>query len=94
VEIAPLSTLMAEQLDIGDARGVLVQAMRRDAAAYEAGLRPGDVIISFNGTAVADGGQLSRLIQDARIGSSATVVVIREGRRVELRIPIQSSSAN
>jgi serine protease Do len=94
VEIAPLSTLMAEQLDIGDARGVLVQAMRRDAAAYEAGLRPGDVIISFNGTAVADGGQLSRLIQDARIGSSATVVVIREGRRVELRIPIQSGSAN
>ena len=81
VEIAPLSTLMAEQLDVGDARGVLVQAMRRDAAAYEAGLRPGDVIISFNGTAVADGGQLSRLIQDARIGSSATVVVIREGRR-------------
>jgi serine protease Do len=94
VEIAPLSTLMAEQLDIGDVRGVLVQAMRRDAAAYEAGLRPGDVIISFNGTAVADGGQLSRLIQDARIGSSATVVVLREGRRVELRIPIQSSSAN
>jgi S1-C subfamily serine protease len=52
------------------------------------------VIISFNGTAVADGGQLSRLIQDARIGSSPTVVVIREGRRVELRIPIQSGSAN
>jgi Do/DeqQ family serine protease len=95
VEIAPLSTLMAEQLGVGaDTRGVLVQAMRRDAAAYEAGLRPGDVIVSFNGTAIADGGQLSRLIQDARIGSTATVVVIRESRRVELRIPIQSSSAN
>jgi Do/DeqQ family serine protease len=94
VEIAPLSTLMAAQLGVEQTRGVLVQAMRRDSAAYGAGLRPGDVIVSFNGTAVADGGQLSRLIQDARIGSAATVSVIREGRRLDLRIPIESSSAN
>ena len=92
VEIAPLSTLMAEQLGVPDARGVLVQAMRRDSAAYAAGLRPGDVIVSFNGTGVADGGQLSRLIQDARIGSTATVAIRREGRRLELTIGIQSSS--
>jgi Do/DeqQ family serine protease len=92
VEIAPLSTLTAEQLGVGDARGVLVQAMRRDAAAYGAGLRPGDVIVAFNGAAITDGGQLSRLIQDSPIGSSATVTVIREGRRVELQIPIQRST--
>ena len=94
VEIAPLSTLMAEQLGVEATSGVLVQAMRRDAPAYEAGLRPGDVIVTFNGTTIAEGGQLSRLIQDARIGSAATVVVIREGRRLDLRIPIESSSAN
>ena len=94
VEIGPLSTLTAEQLGLGDARGVLVQAMRRDAAAYGAGLRPGDVIVAFNGTAITDGGQLSRLIQDARIGSTATVAVIRDGRRLELQIPIQRSSTN
>ena len=94
VEIGPLSTLTAEQLGVGDARGVLVQAMRRDAAAYGAGLRPGDVIVAFNGTAITDGGQLSRLIQDARIGSTATVAVIRDGRRLELQIPIQRSSTN
>jgi S1-C subfamily serine protease len=94
VEIGPLSTLTAEQLGVGDARGVLVQAMRRDAAAYGAGLRPGDVIAAFNGTAITDGGQLSRLIQDARIGSTATVAVIRDGRRLELQIPIQRGSTN
>ncbi|MBI3049285.1 MAG: trypsin-like peptidase domain-containing protein [Acidobacteria bacterium] len=92
VEIAPLSTLMAEQLGVPDARGVLVQAMRRDSAAYAAGLRPGDVIVGFDGTAIGDGGQLSRLIQDARIGSTATVTVIREGRRLELKVPIRSST--
>ena len=92
VEIAPLSTMMAEQLGVSDARGVLVQAMRRDTQAYTAGLRPGDVIVSFNGAAIADGGQLSRLIQDARIGSTAALAVVREGRRLEITLPIVSSS--
>ena len=92
VEIAPLSTLAADQLGVPDARGVLIQAMRRDASAYAAGLRPGDVIVAFNGTAVVDGGQLSRQIQDARIGSTATATVIREEQRIDLKIPIQSTA--
>ena len=88
VEIAPVSTLMAEQLNVAASGGVLVQAMRRDAAAYDAGLRPGDVIVAFNATAINDAGQLSRLIQDARIGSTAAMTVMRDGRRVELKVPI------
>jgi serine protease Do len=92
VEIAPLSTMVAEQLGVPGARGVLIQVMRRDSSAYAAGLRPGDVIVTFNGTQIEDGGQLSRLIQDARIGSTAAVAVIREGERIELKIPITSTA--
>ena len=91
VEAASLSTLMAEQLGIAGTRGVLVQAMRRDAPAYQAGLRPGDVIVSFNGTSITDGGQLNRLIQDARIGTTAVFGIIRDGRRLELKIPVVAS---
>ena len=91
LEIAPVTTQMAEQLSVPDVRGVLIQAMRRDASAYAAGLRPGDVVVAFNGSQVTDGGQLSRLIQDAQIGSTATLAVIREGRRLELQVPIQGS---
>ena len=94
VEIAPLSTMAAEQLGVPGARGVLIQAMLRDSSAYAAGLRPGDVIVSFNGTAIEDGGQLSRLVQDSRIGSTAVVTVIREGERVELKIPITSTATS
>src|SRR5688572_26287321 len=94
VMAAPLSTQAAAQLGVPDARGVLIQAMRRDASAYEAGLRPGDVVVAFNGTAITDGGQFSRLIQDAPIGSTVTVTIVREGRSAELKIPIQSSATN
>ena len=62
--------------------------MRKDASAFAAGLRPGDIIVSFNGTAITDGGPLTRMIQDAGIGSTATVEIIRDGRRLPLKIPI------
>jgi len=88
VEIAPLTTQVAAQLGAPDARGVLIQRMRRDASAFSAGLRPGDIVIGFNGTAVNDPGLLQRMIQDASIGSTATVEIVRDGRRMQLKIPI------
>ena len=86
--IAPLTTQLARELGAPDTKGIVIGRMRRDSSAYQAGLRPGDVIVSFNGTAVTDGAQLSRLVQDARIGSTATVGIIREGRRTDVRVPI------
>jgi Do/DeqQ family serine protease len=92
-EYVRLTTLMAAQLRVPDTRGVLVARMYRDSSAYGAGLRPGDVIVSFGGTAIEDPGHLSRLISDARIGSTVTVGVIRDGRRLDLNVPIVRTSA-
>jgi len=88
VEFSPLTTQEAAELGAPNARGVLVQRMRRDASAFEGGLRPGDIIVGFNGTAVTEGGPLTRLIQDAPIGSTAAVDVIRDGRRMQVKIVI------
>jgi len=88
IQIAPLTTQLAQELGAPDTKGIVIGRMRRDSSAYQAGLRPGDVIIAFNGTPVTDGGQLSRMVQDARIGSTAAVGIIREGRRMDVRVPI------
>jgi serine protease Do len=88
VLLAPLTTEIAAQLGAPDTRGLLVQRMARASSAYAGGLRPGDIIVGFNGTAIDDGGILLRLVADAPIGGTATVDVIRDGRRVQLRIPI------
>jgi len=37
---------------------------------------------------VNDPGLLQRMIQDAAIGSTATVDIVRDGRRMQLKIPI------
>jgi serine protease Do len=87
-EYLQLTTQIASELGTPDTRGVLVARMYRDSSAYRAGLRPGDVIVSFGGTAVENPPHLSRLISDARIGSTVKVGIIREGRRLQLDIPI------
>ena len=87
-QYVPLSTRMAEEFGAPDTRGALVYRMSRSSPAYQNGMRPGDVVVAFNGTPVDDPGHLSRMVSDAAIGSTALVTVIREGRRVELKIPI------
>jgi serine protease Do len=64
----------------------------RTSEAYEAGMRPGDVIVAFNGTPIDDPSQLQRAIADSKIGSTATLKVLRNGRSVEIKLPIVSSA--
>lgn len=54
-----------------------------ETPAKKAGLRPGDEIVSFNGTAVRDYDQLQQRIRANRSGA-ATIVVDRGGRRLTL----------
>jgi serine protease Do len=91
--LVPLTTRAANELNLSDTKGALIYSMRRDSPAFQGGLRPGDVVITFNGTPVDDPGHLARLVSDAKIGSPATVTVMRDGRRVELRVPISRLSS-
>jgi S1-C subfamily serine protease len=51
-------------------------------------VRPTDVIVSYNGQTVEDPGHLLRLISDSKIGSTAAVVVFRQGSQVTLQVPV------
>ena len=84
----PLTSQMAEQLGLRTTTGAFVNELEKRSPAYQAGLVPGDVIISFNGENVIDPSHFVQLVSDAAIGSTATVVVIREGRQITLKIPV------
>jgi serine protease Do len=90
VQVIPLSSRLADELRSPGSDGVVVNEMSRESAAYRNGLEPGDIIVSVNGTAISDPSQFVRIIADANIGSAAQVVIIREGRRSTLKIPIEA----
>jgi S1-C subfamily serine protease len=83
----PLTTQVAAQLGVRTTTGAFVNDIERRSPAFQAGLEPGDIIVSFNGQNVIDPSHFNQLVSDARIGSTAIVVVTREGRQVTLKIP-------
>jgi Do/DeqQ family serine protease len=93
IRFVPLTTQLAEALRAPDLRGALVYEMDPRAPAYKAGIEPGDVVIGFNGTEVTDPGHLERLMSDTPIGSTATLTIIRDGRRTDVRVPISRRTA-
>ena len=90
IEVIPLTGRLADELRAPRADGIVVNQLHRDSAAYKAGLEPGDIILSFNGTAVSDPSQFVRMVSDSTIGSTARVEVLRDGRRQTIGIPIET----
>jgi serine protease Do len=84
---------LAEQIGTTTVHGAVVTQMYRSSASYEAGLRPGDVIVGFNGQAIEDASQLRKMVADAKIGTTAALRLVRNSRTVEMKIPIQSSAS-
>jgi Do/DeqQ family serine protease len=90
IQLESMTPQIAQQLGAPVDRGALVVALSRGATAT--GFRRWDIITAFNGTEVQDLSQLFRMVADSRIGSTATVTVLRESGSVELKVPIVSSS--
>jgi serine protease Do len=92
VELVPVTADIARQFDLPAAGGLLVARMSRTSAAYEAGLRPGDVVLAFNNTSVESAAQLWRLVADTPIGSSVRLKVQRGDSVVTLTVPVEAAS--
>jgi Do/DeqQ family serine protease len=88
VRTVNITTSLAEELGLQSTRGALVWSMARNSAAYEAGVRPGDVITVLNGRPVDDASQFLRLLSDAEIGSTVTLTLIRRNREFEVKVRV------
>jgi serine protease Do len=92
LDLRAMSEEIAMQLEAPNARGVVVVGIDPRSEAYAAGLRRGDIIVSFNGTEIDDASQFLGLMADAEIGSSAALTIIREGRRRIVKVTIEQAS--
>ena len=91
ITLQPLTTRLAEELGAPSTHGMVVVRMQQQSAAYVAGMRPGDVIVSFNGAKVEDDYHIMRLLADAKIGSTVTLGLLRDGKPLSIKVPIVKS---
>ncbi|TAK17646.1 MAG: trypsin-like serine protease [Acidobacteria bacterium] len=62
------------------------------SGAARAGLRRGDVLLSFDGKPVATVNDLLQLMWDAKIGGTATLEILRGSSRLKIAVPITSTT--
>ena len=88
VGIQPLTPDMAESMSIEVGEGVLVSQIFEDTPAANAGVKAGDVILSFDGKAVADPNALQSAVAWIKPGTAVKVVVLRDGKRKTLSVKV------
>jgi len=88
VAMEEIDSRRAARLGLDKVYGVEVTAVVVDSPADEAGIQPGDVILSWSGQEIHSPAELSLAVVQSRIGSEATVQIVREDRTVEVTVKV------
>ena len=89
VMIQKVTPEIATSLELPAAKGARIAEVIREGPAQEAGLKAGDVIVSFNGRVLGDSGELPLLVARIPIGETVSAEIVRENKEhqtVTLRI--------
>jgi serine protease Do len=88
VSIQPVTSDMAASLGLKQVRGVLVSSVSANGPGAKAGLKPGDVIIQFNGSDVNDPNTLRNEVATTKPGTKVNLTIIRNGTQQQLQATV------
>jgi len=88
VTLEELTPGVAEGLGIGGQEGVLISQVIDGYPAEKAGLKRGDVIVEYEGEKVTDRTKFRLRVADTTPGKRASIVVLRDGRRVPIIVTL------
>ena len=88
VLIQDVTRELAESFGMRRPSGALVAQVLPDGPASKAGIRPGDVVLEFNGKELNNSAQLPPLVGASRINEPADLVVLRNGKRMDFKVTV------
>ncbi|MDC8758441.1 Do family serine endopeptidase [Janthinobacterium fluminis] len=94
VQIGELGKDVAESLGLKNAQGAQVSMVEPGGPADKAGIKAGDIILKFNGTAVERSSDLPRLVGGSALNSRATVTLWRKGALQDVAVTIVELEAD
>ena len=94
VQIQEMTPAIGASLGLQGPHGALIAAVTANSPGAEAGLKQGDVVLSFNSTEINQMRDLPRAVSATKPGSSATMTVWRNGQKTELQTKIGEAPEN
>ncbi len=88
IGIQDLNQDLAKSFSLAEGKGALVTDVKEESPADQAGLKQGDVIMSYQKTPVEDAVALQRMVTKTTVGTKVPVKVMRDGHEKELTITI------
>lgn len=88
VVVQKITPELREKLNLKDERGALVADVTPGSPAEKAGIKRGDVIVTFDGKDIKDTNELPYAVASTPVGKSANVEVIRKGQKKSLQVKV------
>ena len=93
VSLREITPELAKELSLPALQGAYVAEVVPGSPAEKAGIRKGDVIVSFNGHKIDLPTTLTLLVGKSPIGKRASAVIIRDGKQQTVEVPIEERPA-
>ncbi len=88
VVIQALTSELAQSLELGKEKGILVAQVSADSPAQQAGLKVGDLIVAYQGKKVTEVADFRNRVALTSPGSRAELTVVRDGKHKNMQIKI------
>jgi serine protease Do len=92
VDAQPLDAALAVALKLPTTRGALIASVEKGSPAEAGGIEPGDVVVSWDGTAIATSEDLKIDAQLSVPGSRVRVALLRDGKKIERAVTTRATS--
>jgi serine protease Do len=94
VAIQDMSADLARSFKLKEKSGALVSEVSKDSPAAKAGIKQGDLIVSFDGKPVADVTDLRNRVAMTPPGTMVDLTLIRSGRQEDLTVKVEEQPAD
>ena len=94
VQIEPMNQVKAEGVGLDKPQGVFISNVLADGAAFEAGIKAGDVILEVEGLEVNKPNQVQAKIGSYNPGEKISLVIWRDGKRKTFSVTLQGRAGD
>jgi serine protease Do len=89
VMIQNITPALEKEFNLKDTNGALIGDVVPGGPAEKAGLKPGDVVLAFNGKKVTDSRHFQLAVAETKPGSTVPIEILRDGNKKALDVTIK-----